>query len=129
MKTKKKAIEWHKKRLRDKELADVVEHTPTPYRLDGRDFFPSVPSIVSHYPPRNSDDYIAHAQAQDQDGLAHANVAFIVRACNSHSKLLEALKMCMKYLSVSPMAQNTAEAENKRTIHKIIMTAISEAEA
>lgn len=57
-----------------------IKHTPLPWQYNYDDV------LASEY----ADDLICNCEWRDEEGKA--NAAFIVRACNSHYELLEALK-------------------------------------
>jgi len=59
-------------------------HTPTPWKIDSSDsqFHPAIRS--------ENEDHIATVACEDAEG--RANAEFLVRACNVHEELLEALQ-------------------------------------
>lgn len=69
--------------------APKPKHTPTPWHINhDRNEQPNI------YGPTN-DDWVAvcpHQCVQQLQVIANANAEFIVRACNAHDELLEALK-------------------------------------
>jgi len=67
-----------------------MTHTPTPWTIESRLVGPLV--IVS------GDTEVAHVDA-DSFQLASANAEFIVRACNNHKPLLEALELLIDNIS------------------------------
>lgn len=62
-----------------------TEHTPTPWYKDGRAIVtePRIPEI---------EICVCTADSEVNEQESQANAAFIVRACNSHALLVEALK-------------------------------------
>lgn len=90
-------------------------HTPTPYRIEAeRDI----------YGNDKDDSMVARMNGCPQ---YVANAAFIVRACNSHEKLLEACKQAI--MSLNSILNGEEEAMNNAIIDvKDIEAAIAEAE-
>jgi hypothetical protein len=89
-------------------------HTPTPwfvaYREDG------TPIIDAEYQPHGLVCELAKQYPQD-DGVRsldaeQANAAFIVRACNSHAALVEALEEIQRTADAHPMIRLAHYVEN-----------------
>lgn len=67
----------------------MVEHTPGPWTVAKRNSkLVSLISANSEGGDANGGVYVAKTQGPDSD----ANAAFIIRACNSHYDLIEALR-------------------------------------
>lgn len=65
-----------------------MEHTKTPWYGNGR-------AIVTAFCQKEI--CLCHAEDEFPEDIAYANAAFIVRAVNSHEKLVEALKRWYKF--------------------------------
>lgn len=70
-------------------------HTPTPYHVgEGK------ASIIIYDSRGNAIADAKTFHGKHEDGQAEANAAFIVRACNSHAELLEALETLLKQYDI-----------------------------
>lgn len=92
-----------KRALTKEEVLTMSTHTPGPWRVvhtaDDRTFIDTEES---------NDNFIAQVDRNVTE--YEANAAFIVRACNSHEAILEALKLCVEALEFIPCrARNKAE--------------------
>lgn len=79
----------------------MTAHTPLPWRLgstkkDGMAFSREIEtSLMGHCTVGHT---VAPSSSEAMIERAEANAAFIVRACNSHYELLEALKQVMGWI-------------------------------
>ena len=72
--------------------AGKAAHSPLPWRVNGN-------HIEARPDPENSDTYwaeVAYLDTEWFERITEANAQFIVRACNSHAALVEALRKMMK---------------------------------
>lgn len=78
------------------------KHTPTPWKTDGNEIWQEKPII------ENKHFHICKVHGVCQTQVNKANASFIVRACNSHDELVEALKRTHKALihHIQPMNRN-----------------------
>ncbi len=68
------------------------QHTPTPWHVDNTGV------VVGSRAPNGSTDLIADLHTSAMPSEARANAAFIVKACNNHQALVEALRRCREGL-------------------------------
>ncbi|MEZ2132736.1 MULTISPECIES: hypothetical protein [unclassified Sinorhizobium] len=88
-----------------------TKHTPTPWRMDDDIRFGETPRVYG------ADKHICEvANAElpiDAQEEWIANAAFIVKACNSHEALIEALKAVEAYLGPQVPAADSVVVYNK----------------
>ena len=74
-----------------------MNHTPTPWKIDRILTHNAAPIITAETCWRDQPRIVAKAMyhSGSEDPEVHANAEFIVRACNSHDALLEALKILL----------------------------------
>lgn len=85
-------------------------HTPTPWQVEPHSDTDEIVNVVSEYEVQPDGikraNWIAELDAQidfdsdvdEQLAVVNANAAFIVRACNAHDDLVDALKEALRYL-------------------------------
>lgn len=69
-----------------------TNHTPTPWSLDGVEWIDTEAGGYRFRRLSSWDQTIALVQVDEDDEEQQANAEFIVRACNSHQDLMEALR-------------------------------------
>ncbi len=88
-----------------------AEHTPTPWRAQRRDkdgvaIIAERRDIPPGGTPTNGLVAYATRRFSEPKEIWEANAAFIVRACNSHEAMRDALKMARKYVKRSIEVHN-----------------------
>lgn len=81
----------------------IAGHTPTPWRVKERsgycEILAACPDTDWYGEPKTHAVAYADTELDEQQ----ANAAFIVRACNGHSALVEALNACLNFLDSAPL--------------------------
>jgi hypothetical protein len=98
----------------------TVAHTPLPWHIVYRDDCDNPPEL------RDADGNYVPLSGRTNE-LAHRNAAFIVRACNSHDELLQAVKILQKKLSMFNRQISPFEVAKDKELD-FVRTSISKAE-
>ncbi|WP_442577841.1 hypothetical protein ACSBOB_20050 [Mesorhizobium sp. ASY16-5R] len=110
-----------------------MKHTPTPWAVVENDgaYMKQADNAKYRIEAQNPQEHVVALIVSDlpDDVLpAEANAAFIVRACNAHDQLVEALKQVMGW--ISNWSPNFETDEEWQTVAKPqILAAIAKAEA
>lgn len=112
-------------------MTKEIKHTPLPWKMDGdgfdsvaaRDFGTDGYCIFSVDDDGCYKDGICDLLNIVDDAESQANAEFIIRACNSHYELLEALKQVNHTLTIH------GKVDGRSDLHKFVVSAIAKAEA
>ena len=77
-----------------------MKHTPGPWEICKHGTPEAFPQYGVYAEGNQNDHVIVKGDNQEN---AEANAAFIVRACNSHYEMLEALKQYIRYMDANGM--------------------------
>lgn len=100
-----------------------IQHTPLPWTChSGMVWKPD--ETEDGYPIAYMDRATEKTRPTERD----ANAEFIVRVCNSHYEMLNALKDGLKFLDSLPADERTTQVQNRKAFKKMLNKAIAKAE-